>query len=573
MKKAKNKLPKTSKIAKALKMLAILGMAGSLIACQAIPTEGGVHEGLDDFVQAEQQVVYRPDMPVPDASQEDIVRGFLQAASSSADDYQIARQFLTAPYQNVWRPYTSVLIDEGSRKFTQSTPTQTKFTLNVLATVDETGAMNQMEPGKQTEVHFELRRENGQWRISAAPNGVILDRTTFRDVWSQQQLYFWGVDETLVPDPRWFLNRGVVTTQIVEELIAGPQVSLAGSLLNAFPNGTSLTSDIVLVEAGVAQIDVTSELLNASARELEAVAMQMATTLNSVPGVSAYSVSVNKAEVLSGVVSPDPGNRPSNPTDATQWPAIVQDGEFGFLAPTGFITDTDLNTNLAEIVSKKIVVGSGSREVIAQSKEGIFFVDSESVLSIDARADLLEPSLDRFGYVWSATKAQPNLITITLPGESQVELEIPWLEGVKVEAFKVSPDATKIAFLIADNDSTSVIVTGIVRTENGTPNYVVEAGDKRVMWVKGDPIDMDWIDTQRIAVLEHGLQGSYRLALGGLGMIPEDRPAVQNAVSMHGATRISQMLLLDNNGDLWAPQGSSGWQRQTSDVALLSKRG
>src|SRR5690606_2051499 len=89
----------------------------AVTACQAIPASGPVREGLSDFNQAEQQVQFNPDGPAVGATQEEIVRGFVLAASSSADEYAVAREFLAPTYRDEWDPSLGVFVDEGSQDF------------------------------------------------------------------------------------------------------------------------------------------------------------------------------------------------------------------------------------------------------------------------------------------------------------------------------------------------------------------------------------------------------------------------------------------------------------------------
>src|SRR5690625_290862 len=84
-----------------------------LTGCQAIPFEGDVREGLDDFALGQQQVLYNPLGPMEGANQREILLGFLSAASSSTDDYSVAREFLAPDLASEWDPNRSVLVDEG----------------------------------------------------------------------------------------------------------------------------------------------------------------------------------------------------------------------------------------------------------------------------------------------------------------------------------------------------------------------------------------------------------------------------------------------------------------------------
>ena len=62
---------------------AMLGTAMLLGACSGVPTHSRVEEGLSDLSQTEQYVQFDPTGPVPGSDQEEIIRGFVNAASLS----------------------------------------------------------------------------------------------------------------------------------------------------------------------------------------------------------------------------------------------------------------------------------------------------------------------------------------------------------------------------------------------------------------------------------------------------------------------------------------------------------
>lgn len=233
-------------------LLAALGLLG----CQAIPGSGPVSEGLASLDQAEQPVQFDSGGPAEGASQEDIVRGFVRAMTTSVDDYAVAREFLTPAYGPQWDPSAGVFVDEGNQPYHSAGDDIGELRLSGHATVDARGTLTPLPAGSEDAMRFEFEQVGEEWRISSAPNGIILDRTTFAAVWAPRQLYFLSGDDRLVPETRWFLNRAsLISTQIVGELLAGPADTEAQALRTAFPAGTVLTSSAVPVNNGIARID------------------------------------------------------------------------------------------------------------------------------------------------------------------------------------------------------------------------------------------------------------------------------------------------------------------------------
>lgn len=547
-------------------------VALTLTACQGIPSSGGVHPGLTGFAQSEQEIEYRPDSPMPDADQEEIVRGFIEAGSSPTNSYEIAREFLTREYRSQWDPYASVTIDEGLRDYAPGPDNTATMLIGGVASIDERGYLTQIDTDETTQFQFELVQEDGQWRISSAPNGVILDRSTFSDVWSSHQLYFTGMHGTLVPDTRWFLNRATVGTQIVNQLLMGPTEQLTGVAYSAFPTGTRLSSETVLIETGTAHIDLSPEFEAISEEAAELVALQLATSLYSVSGVSSYAVSVGGVELFSGPVGVPQSLAPETVETIGAAGMLTEEG-FGFLTTTGWTDDPGFTRVFEGLEPTSIVMTRDGGAALALTDDGILWVSPENSFVLDPREGLIEPTVDTHGYVWTLHPDEPETITLWNRELDTVAIEVPELAGETVVAMRLSPDGTRMAFLVADDRATKVMITGVVRDDNGTPLRFVDLESPSMSWILGAPLDLDWIDAQRVAVLTKGDADSTRYTITGPGLFAESRAGVQGAVALRSGGRSQLTYLLTANGDVSSPQGISGWQRQAQDVTVLTKRG
>jgi len=89
----------------ALVLLSAVALAG----CAGIPERGPVLTGRAVQDQVRGVAEFFPDPPVPGATAEGVVRGFLAAALDFSDDHEAARRFLTAS-NRTWRPDQEVLV-------------------------------------------------------------------------------------------------------------------------------------------------------------------------------------------------------------------------------------------------------------------------------------------------------------------------------------------------------------------------------------------------------------------------------------------------------------------------------
>ncbi len=547
----------------ALVTAAALALAG----CVAIPTAGPVEVGLTDLKQADQVYQYKPPGPVTGASQEDLVRGFVLAATSSADEYATAREFLTTKYAGQWDPNSGVLIDGGSRPYRADGDTAGVLSLAVSAKVDAAGEMLPVGPGPSLEMRFEFERVGAEWRISSAPNGIILDSTMFSTIWSPHQLYYIGAGNLLVPETRWFLTRSSLTTEIVGALLEGPSEGMREVLRSGFPSGTALAKSSVPVVDGSARIDLTNQLMEAQPAALAELRQQLKSSLQTVPGVTGFELLVDGTPLRSNVG--DEANAPRM-VSVPSTPAVMIDDQFGALV-AGELTETpQFGPLIHELDPSAVTLALDERAAAVRHPGGVSRVDENGATLIDTRPKLLEPSFDPLGYIWTASAAHPEQLLATNAEGVAVGIAAPWLAGRTVVAVRVSPDGSRIAALVEDGDESAVLMGGIVRDAAGVPVRTT-AEVETTLWVSGAPLDLDWVGQLRFAALTRvGTAG--KISLGGIGAISSEQTSVQNGVKVSGGGGKNYLRVLSADGSLYAPQGS-GWQRVDDDIEILAKRG
>lgn len=553
--------------------LFVAGMLALLItplaACATIPDTGPVRAGLPNLELSERSVLYNPNPPQPGASPEDIVRGFISAASSSSDDYAVAREFLTQAYAQQWDPWLGVLVDDGTQLPEVSDDGVAVLSLRVAASVDSRGTLSAVSTDSTVNVQFELVEVGGQWRIASAPAGIILDRSTFAAVWTSRQIYFLSGDGRLVSETRWFLNRPTLSTQIIRELLEGPSESMATATRTAFPPGTVLSAGSVPVTDGTAVIDLSPELFNADDHSMQQLKEQIAASLYQVPDVQRFTISVHGTVIDQGSVEPVS----ESPSGEQQNTAVVEAGQFGVLLGGQLQPIEGLSEEISQLKPRALAVSADRSAAAVLHSGGASWVGDGAVIDLDPRQSLLVPSVDPLGYVWLFDPASPTRITAQRPGETPVELAMPWNEGKQAVAVRVSMGGNRIAVLTEDLGQSVVAVAGIARDGQGEPQLIGETAST-VLRTTGAPVDLDWIGDTRVAVLsEGGLLGNVRrVTIGGPGQFPLDSGTVSGGVTLSGGSRSALLRVLDDQHRLFAPDRNS-WQLQDSDIELLAKMG
>lgn len=559
-------LQPTGRVRNRLRIIALaIGATLALVlsGCVTIPGSGKVEVGLTDLEQAEQFFQFTATGPVLDASQEDVVRGFVAAAVSSVDNYAVAREFLTTDYAAQWDPYFGVLVDEGGRSYRSDGEAAGVLSLSATAKIDSAGQMLPVEPGPATDLRFEFERVAGQWRLSSAPSGIILDKSQFVSIWAEQQLYFVGPGDVLVPQTRWFIARAALPTEIVSALVEGPRERMRESLHSGFPAGTALISKSVPVVDGRARIDMTAELLEASPQALAEVRAQLALSLQSVPGVNGFELLVEGTPLR----EPRGGIEPRTVTEASL-PAVLVDGELGTIAAGEFSPIEMYSDRIDELDPVAVSMSGDGGQVAVLNEHGVTLLDSDGNILADARAHQLAPSIDLFGYLWTSTAA--GQLQARGSDGTPTPIAAPWLNGLEVSDIRLAPDGSRIAALVASERGAQLLVGGVVRDERGAPLRTTDEADTE-MWITGKPVDFDWVGPSRLSVLSSDGKTS-KVTSGGPGRFSEPQGSVTGGRQISGGGARAHLRVLNNVGDLFSPQ-AAGWQRSDEDIQLLAKRG
>jgi hypothetical protein len=177
--------------ARSFKILALLLLASlTLSSCAKLPTGSEVRVGSD--IQSElstDYLYYSPSDPIEGAGQQTIMDGFLNAATGPQNDYEVARKYLSEDLASKWNPSAELLVGDSRPVINLSELNDATVTFKAAARVDELGRYQQLVPSITRTMKFAFVEENGEWRISEAPDTTVLVRPVF-DVLVQELLAF-----------------------------------------------------------------------------------------------------------------------------------------------------------------------------------------------------------------------------------------------------------------------------------------------------------------------------------------------------------------------------------------------
>ncbi|MDM7892768.1 LpqB family beta-propeller domain-containing protein [Curtobacterium caseinilyticum] len=530
----------------------------ALTACAAIPTGGGVRTGQSIKDESISGVDYRPDSPVPGADQTAILRGFVAAGTGAQDDYEIARAFLAKGFASQWDPRRSVTVLQGSGTVDRVAERELTYTLTASATVDADGEYTQAVRPTTSTLTFQFVREDGEWRIASAPDGIILTPVSFRSVFQQHALYFFDPTNTfLVPDERWFLARSSTSTRIASALLAGPSDWLRGAVVTAFPEGTQLSLNAVTIENGTAVVDLSTDALRSSNDDKQRMREQLARSLASVASVSSVSITFEGATYSAS--RPDGTPAKVNP-DVDPRPLVDRKDQVGHATTNGKVATLggDTSATIAALDPTSFSLSASGSVAVVGNASGVVVVRGRDATRVDATDDLVPPTIDDLGFVWVGREGDTSRVTAYgLGGDPhQVATKLP--RGSLV-AFQVSRDSTRALALIETADGPALYVMAIVRGDDRTPTTLGPA--VRVQAASGRAVGAAWVNDSDVVSVGQTDSGTevVRSTVGGQSTtLPEPDGSARSVTGGSGGSillRMSDGSVLQSTGGRWDTTG------------------
>lgn len=559
------------RLRRALRAAVIGVLALAVTACAGLPTNGSINAGLEVGIDTSLDLTFVPDGPTPGASPEDIVDGFLEAGTSPAGEWAIARQFLAPELAETWHPEAAVTID---RWVTRSVTSEiqpsdeeaaVQVSLTPVASVDAAGAYTESS-GRSSETPFELaRNDEGEWRITSALDGIVLDEEDFPKVFRRYSLQFFDLGwQHLVPDPRWFPRRGTIATTITQAVVAGaPSAWLADSVRTAFPVDVALARDAVPVSADdqVADVALTPSALSLDPTTLGRMRLQLERSLAGA-GVSGVRFTVDGraldaelAEVVSNRIDP-------NTLVLTEDAFGVSVGDEVRSLPGVSAAILSIDAPIAAID----VSGDNLSAAVLVDGGAVYRVAEGRFEPLDARDGLIAPALDARGYTWSVPRDQPQELLAWSPDGVEHPVSASWPDASEISHLRLSPDGVRIAALVNVGAQEWVTLSAIIRDDAGVP--IALGPIERVSLLPGDGRGLAWLgdDVLGVLTMDGEVQQLIELQVGGPG-VPSIVPP--DTVAIAGVNNVSGTRLLSSEGVVSTKRGTS-WQEAISGVLVLA---
>ncbi len=497
--------------------------------------------------------------PVPGASPEEVVRGFVDAMASTTRNHPVARQYLTGDAADSWSDTDGITVISADYAPVAGEDGTVAVTAGLVGRVDGQGEFTSGS-GEAFSYTFGLTQEDGEWRIVDPPDGLVQLEPDFARTYDEVDAYFLDPTATrVVPDPRFLVSGESQATALVDRLLAGPSAVLSAGVSN--PLGSAELRSNVRVAQQVATVDLTG-LPAGSADALNVLCAQLVWSLDQLDDVRAVRVRVDGAPVaVAGVpdvqtvddwASFDPDAVPAvsvghyvaagalrTVTAGEPAPGPAGTGQYALTAAavTADARTTELGTTVAVSASggtATLLVGPYGGALSPVLPAGSFTDPTTAA----TRAE-----------VWTVRDGS-EVIRVPATGTPQ-SVSAPTLPGLgAARVFQLSPDGVRAAVVVDGPDGGSLLVGTVVRNDD----QVAVRDLREVAPQLSQVVDVAWRAASELVVLagapdEDGT-APYSVGVDGWDLTALSRsglPAQPTAV----AAAPSRTPLVVAGGTLW----------------------
>ncbi|MEU3795309.1 LpqB family beta-propeller domain-containing protein [Streptomyces fructofermentans] len=514
-----------------------------MTGCASMPDNGGLRD-VESSQRPEAQVRVFAMPPRENAQPEEIVQGFLEALTSDDQGFETARKYLTEEASAKWRPNqsTTVLADGPNTVAEHSNSREATgdyayaLTGARVARVDSQFAYEPAAGRYDESVHLtESRKKDGtkQWRIDALPQGLVMGLSDFQRNYESVNKYYFasnaedGPDGQLgaVADPVYVREQVDPMTQMVTSLLKGPTSWLKPVVRSSFPTGTALKKNAELAPDEQNRLTVP---LNAKADRVgqyvcTEMAAQILFTLQDLTPTGIDEVEIQRSDGTQSCVLTDKRAEiyvAHGPAKRAEYEYFI-DGEKRLVRIPAAGSEQD-----PEPVPGALGKGDKALRSAAVSRDedtaaGVsldgrsLFVGSlasggslgEAVVRSKATSEddgLSTPSWDASGGLWVADRdpKDSRLLLLAKGAEEPTAVKTPvGLEG-RIEAVRVAADGVRIALIVREGDSTTLLIGRIERQDGPGGRETVAIHELRSVAPRLEEVTaMSWAGDSRLVVV------------------------------------------------------------------------
>ncbi len=480
--------------------------------CVGIPDEGPVVEAETDVRRGEELGFFNdPPGPANGEPATDIVKHFLDAHAAIPLQTNTAKEFLTSEESATWRPQRRIITYERA-SFPEGS-NQVTVEIDGAYVLDGRGSWRGALSEDASALSFTMTRVEGEWRISDAPDALVVPSSWFDQAYRRVSLYF--LDPTariLVPEPVYVPRGDSLASALVDGLLAGPVISAPGVERSFLPPGLEVDLSVTLTEDGIAEVPLLGGVTMPTEDEAALLVAQLARTLAQDSTLTAFRVTIDDEPVtladgsttfpMDAEEALDPagsratsllfglrdGRLVSGPPEAMEVAAgPMGESEVG-LRSVGVTLD---GTRVAGVLS-----GGDAIQVTE-----VRTADADLVEVVSGGTDLAPPVWDDAERLWVLDRTAAGAEISVVVGERRRSIEVQGISGRPASHVLVSRDGSRLVAVIDRGGRDRVVVSRLRydvrgRAIGATPARTIGWEDQGRLSI----VDIGWASPTSIVV-------------------------------------------------------------------------
>ncbi len=561
-----------------IRMFAMVMALMMLAGCATIPTSGPVVEVPRSAQPPAIDVA--PEPPQEGITPSRLVEGFLQAMADPDGHYAVARQYLTDDAAEDWQPvgavvYDGAVIGGGESAYIDGT---------AVGTLDAAGHYSADRAPLRHD--FALVQEDGQWRIGAPPEDLLLSRYLFERYYAEVLVYYMSASGShVVPEPVHLHETLVTPTRVVQALLDGPSEVIARGVVDAIPAGVRLGADEAGMDSeGVVTVDLTGLSASLGDEVRRRIGAQLIWSLTSIPRATGLVVTRDGF----GFTMPD-----SNADGVLELST-----QQGYQVLSRAVPNPELfaiEEGVPGVVSNEFEAlphGDERYADIAVSLDGglvALIGESRTTLAVGPRTNrttevvtgLVNLRKPQFvlGTLWvlgDDPQGRPALLTVQRSGEVE-RLVFDEMPEARIESFSVSPTGARIALILSE-EHTRLLGLGTVLAS--TPTRIVGWRELTLIGeqnaVLTDAQGVAFSDETLLAVIATGVGGRSVFTAAADGTQIQDlapvsgTPVDVTALARQGGGPVA---IRTETGAAWRHDQRTRWNRLADGLTAIAYGG
>jgi hypothetical protein len=480
--------------------------------CVGIPDDGPVVEAESDVRRGEELGFFNdPPGPTTGEPATDIVKHFLDAQAAIPLQTNTAKEFLTSEESATWRPqrriitYDDASFPEGSNQVTVE--------VDGAYVLDSRGSWRGALPEDESELSFTMTRVDGEWRISDAPDALVVPSTWFDQAYRRVSLYF--MDPTariLVPEPVYVPRGDSLASALVDGLLAGPVVGAPGVERSFLPPGLEVDLSVTVTDDDIAEVPLLGGDAMPTDDEASLLVAQLARTLAQDSTLAGFRVTIDDEPLTladgtttfamdEGEALDPAGSRATSLLFGLRDGRLVSGPPEALEAAAGPMGASEIGVrSLGVTLDGTRVAGVTSDGTSVQVTE-VRTPDADLVEVVSGATDLAAPVWDDTERLWLLDRAPGGAQISVVVDETPRAIVVEGISGRRVSHFLVSRDGSRLVAVIDRGGRDQVVVSRLRydvrgRALRGTPARTIGWADQGRLSV----VDIGWASPTSIVV-------------------------------------------------------------------------